>query len=348
MSSKTRRYGIVAGVLIFALAGTGFPQEPTVTLGTNLVLVDAVVFHKKTGTPVGDLKREDFLLLDNGAKQEIIHFSREELPLSVVLLLDVSGSVQPIIDEIQRAALDALGKLKPEDKVALMIFANRPKLLLELTTDRAAITERLENIWSESADVGFATFINLGIYEAARYVRRRTAPTERRAIIMVTDDIDTSWFRGGPPRDVVLRELYEGSTTLCALLVGQKVAKALKAADYGTTAAITVLNPGLGAAWILFRLMRRGWATTGLAQHYARQTGGIAVGVRHEEVGKALVELMGLLRTRYTLGYFPPAVTEGQFREIKLAVSERVKKEKGDLQVIARRGYIARPAPASR
>jgi hypothetical protein len=57
---------------------------------------------------------------------------------------------------------------------------------------------------------------------------------------------------------------------------------------------------------------------------------------------------MGLLRTRYTLGYFPPAVTEGQFREIKLAVSERVKKEKGDLQVIARRGYIARPAPASR
>ncbi len=345
MSSKNCQYGIVAGFLIFALAGTGFPQESSITLETNLVLVDAIVFHKKTGTPVGDLKREDFLLLDHGARQEITHFSREELPLSVVLLLDVSGSVQPIIDEIQQAALDALGKLKPEDKVALMIFANRPKLLVELTTDRAAITERLENIWSESADVGLGTFINLGIYEAARYVRRRTAPTERRAIIIVTDDIDTSW--GGPPRDVVLRELYEGGTTLCALLVGFRT-KALKAVDYGGTAAITVLTPGLGAALILFRLMRRMLGPGGSAKYYAERTGGIAVGVRHEEVGKVFVEVMELLRTRYTLGYSPPAVTEGQFREIKLTVSERVKKEKGDLQVIARRGYIARPALASR
>jgi len=237
---------VASWAALLGMVQPGWLQETTVTLESPLVLVDAIVLNKKTNTIVGDLTREDFLIWENGKRQEITHFSREELPLSIVLLVDVSGSVQPIIDEIQRVALDALSKLKPQDRVALMIFANRPKLLVELTSDRGAIAEKLENIWSEATDVGMATFINLGIYEAARYLRKKTDPTERRAIVMITDDIDTSWFRGGPPREVVLRELYEGGVALCGILVGY-ARTALKVADYGTAAAITVLNPGVGA-----------------------------------------------------------------------------------------------------
>lgn len=331
---------VAVGLLALALSGSGFGQEPTVTLETNLLLVDALVLSKKTNTVVGDLTREDFILLDDGKKQDISYFSREELPLSVVLLVDVSGSVQPIIDEIQQATLDALAKLKPEDKVGLMIFANKPKVVAELTTDRAVIADRLENIWSETADVGAATFINLAIYEAARYLRKKTEPTERRAIVMVTDDIDTSfWWRGGPPRDVVVRELYEGGTTLCALLVGY-ARTALTAINYGSTAAVTIANPVAGAMLIAFKLFRRLSPVTGSAKFYAERTGGIAISTRHEEVGKLFVEVMELLRTRYTLGYSPPPAPDRRFREIKLIVSDRVKREKGELRVIARRGYI--------
>lgn len=342
-----RRHWQPIAVLLLVLSGSGWGQEPAVTLETNLILVDALVLSKKTNTVVGDLTREDFVLLDEGKKQDISYFSREELPLSVVLLVDVSGSVQPIIDEIQQAALDALAKLKPEDKVALMIFASKPKLVAELTTDRAVIADRLENIWSETADVGAATFINLGIYEAARYLRKKTAPSERRAIVMVTDDMDTSWWRGGPPRDVVVRELYDGGTTLCALLVGY-ARTALTAINYGTTAAITAANPVAGAMLIAFKLLRRLSPITGSAKYYAERTGGVAIGTRHDEVGKLFVEVMELLRTRYTLGYSPPPARDRRFREIKLSVSDRVKKEKGDLQVIARRGYIPQPAETSR
>ncbi|MCS6816013.1 MAG: VWA domain-containing protein [Blastocatellia bacterium] len=326
-------------LLLLAIVQPGWGQETTVTLESPLVLVDAIVLSKKTNTIVGDLKREDFLLWEDGKKQEIAHFSREELPLSVVLLLDVSGSMHPIIDEVQRTALDALSKLKPQDKVALMIFATKAKLLVELTSDRAVIVEKLENIWSETSDVGFATFINLGIYEAARYLRKKTEPTERRAIVMITDDVDTSWFRSGPPRDVVLRELYEGGTALCGILVGY-ARTAMKAADYGTTAAITVLNPAAGALLIALRLLRRASGVTGSAKFYAERTGGVAVKGNPEEVGTILVGVMELLRTRYTLGYAPLNSTpDRRFREIKVSVSEQVKKAKGELVILARRGY---------
>jgi len=300
-------------VVLFGLALPGWSQETTVTLESSLVLVDAVVLSKKTNTVVGDLKREDFLLWEDGKKQEITHFSLGELPLSVVLLVDVSGSVQPIIDEIQRAALDALSKLKPQDRVALMIFATRPKLLIELTSDHQAIAEKLENIWSETAEVGGATFINLGIYEAARYLRRKTESNERRAIVMVTDDIDTSW--GGPPRDVVLRELYEGGTTLCGILVGY-ARVAMKAAQYGTVAAVTVWNPIAGALWVVSRVLWRASGIRGSAKFYAERTGGIAVEADPEEVGTAFVGMLELLRARYTLGYVPSSSTsEKRFRE---------------------------------
>ncbi|GBC81220.1 hypothetical protein HRbin10_00326 [bacterium HR10] len=339
---------LISGGILLGMMNAGFPQETTVTLESPLVLVDALVLSKKTKTVVGDLTREDFLLWEDGKKQEITHFSRDELPLAVMLLVDVSGSVQPIIDEIQRAALDALAKLKPQDRVALMIFAARSKLVAELTSDRAAIAEKLENIWSETTDVGFATFINLGIYEAARYLRKKTEPTERRVIVMITDDVDTSWFRSGPPRDVVLRELYEGGTALCGILVGY-ARGAMKAADYGTTAAITVLNPGVGAILIAWRILRRASGITGSAKFYAERTGGVAVKASPEEVGTMFASMLELLRARYTLGYVPPNPTpDGRFCELKVSVSERVKKEKGEVMILARRGYYGRHPMGSR
>jgi VWFA-related protein len=333
---------LVSLFLLFPTVALGLQQEPAVKLESHFILVDTIVLSKRTNSIVGDLRREDFTLLENGKGQEITHFSRQELPLSIVLLVDVSGSVQPIIDEIQRAALDALAQLKPEDKVALMIFANKPKLIAELTPDRTVIASQLENIWSEAADIGFATFMNLGIYEAARYLRKNTQPTERRAIVMITDDMDTGRFGAGPPRDAILRELYDGGTTLCGIVVGYNKA-AMKAIDIGTTAAVTAASPIFGGMLIAMKLMRRLSPTRGSAKLYAEKTGGIAVSTRHDEVAISFVETMKVLRTRYTLGYAPADLTpDGRFREIKLTVSKRVKKEKGELKVLARRGYYVR------
>ncbi len=66
------------------------------------------------------------------------------LPLSVVLLLNISPSVHPVIEEIHKGALHALQSLKPEDEVALMVFAGVTELIQDFTKDRQLI---LDKIW---------------------------------------------------------------------------------------------------------------------------------------------------------------------------------------------------------
>ncbi len=342
MRSFGRKLVAIAMVFIFSGAVWAQQKDEPIKLESTLVLVDAIALSRKTNTVVGDLKRDDFRIEEDSKRQEITHFSREELPLSVVLLVDISQSMNPIIDELQRTALEALGRLKPEDKVALMVFANKSRLVSDLTTQHESIAEKLGNLWNESGNVGYATFINLAIYNAARYLRAKTEPTERRAIVMITDDVDTNCANLGPTRDAVERELFETGTTLCAITVGAEGA-GRKAVRAGVTAAVAIASPGLGAAIIASRLLHRFSPTRGSAKHYAERTGGVAVNAKRDEVAVHFAGLLELLRTRYTFGYAPAdTARDGRFRAIKVTVSDKAKKEKGDMRILARRGYYIR------
>jgi hypothetical protein len=68
------------------------PDE-SLTLAADLVLVDAQVISKKTRLAVAGLGKDDFELYEDGVKQYISYFSQEKLPLSMVILLDVSSSI---------------------------------------------------------------------------------------------------------------------------------------------------------------------------------------------------------------------------------------------------------------
>src|SRR5262249_3543010 len=119
------------------LVAFAMPQEPSrprqVTQGTDapvklavdLVVMDAQVIEKDTGKIVGGLKQKDFVLYEDGTKQQISQFSQDSLPLSVILVLDRAGCLDPISDDVRSAAKDALSRLKPEDEVAVMAFAER-------------------------------------------------------------------------------------------------------------------------------------------------------------------------------------------------------------------------------
>src|SRR5262249_53511491 len=126
------------------------------------------------------MRRALILLSENGAQQEIAYFSREELPLSVVLLLDVSSaSARLSMKEVQRTSKDAPARLKPQDKAALMIFGDKPELIVELTADHAQIAKEMDEIWHYTAGLRMGVYINLSIHEAARYLRQKTEPSER-------------------------------------------------------------------------------------------------------------------------------------------------------------------------
>src|SRR2546428_2731719 len=87
-------------------------SEEVVKVDVDLVKVDALVLQKNTARIVGGLKKEDFLLYEDGAKQEITHFSQDSLPLSVLFLIDRGGCLDPFGDKVHRAAREAIERLK--------------------------------------------------------------------------------------------------------------------------------------------------------------------------------------------------------------------------------------------
>src|SRR5438045_1291031 len=104
-------------------------QSPEIKLGVDLVVLDALVVQQRTSRIVGDLKKDDFALFEDGIKQQISHFSQDRLPLSVILIVDRAGCLDPFTREMHRATVRALSKLKPEDEVALMAFAKDVQLV---------------------------------------------------------------------------------------------------------------------------------------------------------------------------------------------------------------------------
>src|SRR5438552_16983602 len=141
-----RSPSFLIAVAVFSLAGvchTSVAQqkEPTdvIKVNTDLVVFDAQVIDKKSKRVIGDLTKDDFEITENGVKQSVSYFSRDELPLSIMLMLDVSGSVRPILHQIRDGALNALQRLKPEDQVAVMAFGTTHELVQGLTKDRALV-----------------------------------------------------------------------------------------------------------------------------------------------------------------------------------------------------------------
>src|SRR4051812_16377556 len=75
----------------------------TIKTDVDLITVDALVLQKNTSRVVGSLKQEDFLVSEDGSRQTITHFSQDNLPLSVVLLIDRGGCLDPFGQEVRRA-----------------------------------------------------------------------------------------------------------------------------------------------------------------------------------------------------------------------------------------------------
>src|SRR3984885_11029310 len=141
------------------------PSAPaTIHVDTQFVLLDAVVESKKPGHEVDTLSAKDFQLAEDGVPQTITYCSRDQLPLSVVLLFDMTETVHAALEPLARAAMETLGHLKREDEVAVMIFSSRTELLQGFTTNRALAADAIKTA-SWMADVE-GTFLDEDMFEA--------------------------------------------------------------------------------------------------------------------------------------------------------------------------------------
>src|SRR5580692_1061314 len=206
----------VVCAFVFAAATSRSPAEAqhqdqsVIRVGVNLVLLDATV-KTKAGQIMADLKKENFEVREDGAVQKIVFFGRDELPLNVALVLDLSDSIGPFLGPLRDAATTALAALKPEDQVALFTFSTEAELRVPLTKDKSKIAEAIS-----SFQAGGATNINDGIFAASEYFLK-TNPMGRRVIILISDDVGTS--AGGQGTRDIVTETIAADTALYNLKI---------------------------------------------------------------------------------------------------------------------------------
>ena len=300
------------------LPGRMQAQDPVIRSNVNLVLVDATV-RDKSGRVMPDLKKDDFLLYDEGMQQEIAHFSKDELPLAVALVVDLSGSIRPFLRPLQYATFSALRALKSDDQVALFTFSSDVEILEDLTTDKRRVADHIESL-----DAGGGTNINDALFLAAEYLRKE-APKARRVIILISDNVATDAGTVEPAD--VLNEALEGDAVIYSIRVPGR-------------------NP-IGGRIIM--------GATGRhlvnVPKIAAETGGEVFEVEREgSLYLAFQTVIERLKTRYTIGFYPTNnLQDGRFRRLDVKLNPRWGAVGSDYTLLAKRGYYSpRPSRASR
>jgi len=181
------RKGILPLVLLLA-GGAILADDHDVVFRSDvsLVRIDAQVVDRDNRA-IGSLNVEDFVVLEEGHKQNIQAFEREDMPVDVVLLLDVSASMEPHIARISSAAHQALQVLGEQDRVGIMVFDRQTRTRLPLRRNRADVENELERLLRQEGFNG-GTDITRGLLDAAAYIGREGRKEARRAIVIVTDD----------------------------------------------------------------------------------------------------------------------------------------------------------------
>lgn len=126
------RTGLAAVMLMFfggmsAGGSSGQDQKPF-RAETDLVMVTATVLGRD-GRTVTNLAQTDFAVREDGVPQEIAFFVLDDrTPLSLVVLVDTSGSMSDKLDDVQDAVQHLVGTLKPEDEVALLEYVRGSRM----------------------------------------------------------------------------------------------------------------------------------------------------------------------------------------------------------------------------
>jgi Ca-activated chloride channel homolog len=282
-------------------------RDNVIRVDVNLVLVDTTV-KAKSGQIMADLKQDSFELREDGVAQKIDIFSRDELPINVALVLDLSDSIGPFLGPLREAANLALSALKPEDEVALFTFSTEAQLRVPFTKDKSAIAEQIN-----AFHVGGATNINDGIFVAAQYLLN-APPKGRRVIILISDDVGTS-AGGQGTRDIVTETIAAD-----AVLYNLKI-------------------PGYNPPGTLF------YAATvpGLVSIHkvTEQTGGEIFDVQDvAHLDSSFSALIARIKTRYTLGYYTKATgATGKPHKLDVRLASSFGKKGRDYLVLSKSAY---------
>jgi VWFA-related protein len=320
---------------------------------TFRILAPTVVVDKKTKEYVLDLKPSDFRLLDNGIEQERLTEDLQELPISLVLVVQKSADLEAFLPNVQKAAsLISAALIGDQGEAAVIAFDNRIRVLTDFTRDAGVFKDSLKGLtpgsdWKHQIDA---------VQTAIRMLKRRDN-NRKKVILLISEEKD----KGSEARTKdTLRDLEFSNITVYAFNVSQLVRTLTAKPGYPppTSTGPVRMDPmgrpmdpvtsqqmygwgGSGNAVPLIRQVFESAKDIFVSTHselWTKYTGGRTYGFKNLRDLEAVIQrLEGDLNGQYLLSYEPNAKTqeEGGWHTIEVVV------KRPNMEVRTRPGYWA-------
>jgi VWFA-related protein len=265
---------------------------------STLVLVPVSVTDPGNRYVLG-LDKQDFRIFEDDVEQKVTHFSNEDAPLSIGLLVDTSGSMGAKLDTSRRAVSEFLKTMTSADQAFLVEFSDQAQLAVPLTNDAGAIESAMT-----SATSGGLTALLDAVHVGLQEMKRAKNP--RKALLIISDGGDNN-----------------------SRYTATQIADLVREADvqiYAMGVFEPTLSFGLGGAGGL------GGSKLGTAEldgprllaEIAEQTGGRALAATNLRELPGIAERIGIeLRNQYVLAYSPKNPShDGKYHKIEVKVQQ--------------------------
>jgi uncharacterized protein with von Willebrand factor type A (vWA) domain len=205
-------------ILVWAACATFAQQKPEIAFPVDVVRarIDVRVVRKHTAESLAGLSATDFTIRENGRETIVKSAGRDSIPLDLILMLDVSDSMNRVADELLQSANDLAAAFSPQDRVAVVEFAVSPIVRAGFTSDASQIKEAIRQARDDVGKLPGSTATYDAITEAVNLFKGPPGTGRRRAVLVGTDDIDIQSHN--TTRDVVTA-LLEKDAVLNAVVL---------------------------------------------------------------------------------------------------------------------------------
>ena len=314
-------------------------EAEKLSVTTNVVNVDAVVYNKATGQPSLNLKKDNFAIFVDGVKKDISNFATPEAPITLTLVVEYSktseilgyygsGGMEPGQNEVIRPTAMFLSQfITPQDYVSVIAYDLRPTPLTDFTNNPQRIKQVISLLLRNSP-----AFRDSNLYDALKltlvggradsvvledskeaksdYAGMVAVPGgRRRAVLLVASGLDTfSKINMDQARKIV----QNSGIPIYIVGTGQMFMK--KYGDY--------MDPGRGGNLGGIPIDRMSFLQAdNTMKTFAKESGGAFYPVTFEgELPNVLGSINALLRSQYSLGFKPDDVHDGKSHKIVVKV----------------------------
>ncbi len=270
------------------------PGEIVTAITPQLMRVNASVTDRN-GRAISGMRDADFVVYEDGSERKVVNVAPATEPFNLVLLLDVSGSVEERIDFIRKAARDFLGTASPQDRISIISFHDDIKIISDFTTDRRLLSKKLDEL-----DAGGAT----ALWDALAYTLVDTLKPlrgERTAVVILSDGDDNKSFI---PFPAILEATVESGALVYPLYVPS-----------GLIPESSVPKPSITVDPMRTRYLTITTRAAEEGEKLATVSGGVFYSIKRlEDLQKAYNDVVAQMRTAYTITYSSNGSSTGHRR----------------------------------